>query len=960
MSNVFPRSARRGGLLAICIAGLVATTGYAAEDEIIVTGSRIVRPDIQSASPLATVDNEEIKLSGAINAEEFLNELPQAVPGTFSSTTNNGSDGSSSVQLRGLGEERTLVLVNGRRFIPKDQTGVADINAIPVALIERTEVITGGASAVYGSDALAGVVNFILKDDFEGVQFDGQFAQADEGDGDTLDMTVTFGGNFADDRGNITAYLGYTKRDPIFNGDRRWSRDALQSTYDDDDNVIPGVLVPGGSVNARPTNILLADPAFDLDGDGIVTVGPDGGLVDGTSIFNFQGVNYLQVPQERHLLGALGHLELNEHAEVYTRIGFSNNDVSTQLAPLAVFLQDTYFVNLDDNPFLSPAERAALVTEAAGFMDGDNTYVGIGRRLSELGGRITQYERTAWQGQLGLRGNITGNWDYDAFFQRSQTNLQETYLNDGIISRIQQALLVVDDGDGPECIDPSNGCVPLNVWSAADGSVTPEALDFIRARLSATNRTRETIYGISATGDLGDVRSPLAGSPIGVAVGYEYRDVTADYRPDQNLATGNSAGFGAQSPVEGEFYVHELFAEINLPLIEDRPGIHSLSAEAGYRFSNYSSAADTTNTYKFGMAYAPIERLKFRGMYQRAVRAPNIDELFSPSTESAESAGDPCAGNSATVPLAVQALCEGTGVPAGFYGGGGTVTAPPAGQIQGFIGGNPDLVEESSDTYTIGFVAQPLDNLTLAVDYYDIDIEDAIDAFGGSAAAALQNCYDPGINVGLDPDSPFCQVIKRNPANGALFGTGFGVDLLNQNLSSRTTSGVDFTTDWQVEPGFIPGDLRFNLTATWVDSFAFRADPTTPERECAGAWGLTCLFPIPEWRASLRTTWSLDQWQVSMRLRSTDSVNYDLVQFGGESDTAVTKIASQTYVDLSVIYDLNDSVQFQVGADNLLDNEPPLLDQDFAAPSNNGNGNTFPALYDSLGIWLYAGATVKF
>ena len=433
-----------------------------------------------------------------------------------------------------------------------------------------------------------------------------------------------------------------------------------------------------------------------------MSVGDPGGFIDVTNEYNYQGVNYLQIPQQRYLGGALGHFEINEHADAYTQVGFSSNDVNTKLAPLALFFQDTYFVNLPNNPFISAADSAALTGEAGGFTDADgNTYVGIGRRLAETGGRVTDYERQAWQVLVGLRGNINGPWNYDTFLETTQTDLAESYLNDASIDKIQQALLVVDNGNGPECVDPSDGCVPLNVWSSAPGALTPEALQFIGVGLQASNRTRQTVYGGSITGDLGTFRSPWADANIGLALGYEHRQVSSNYRPDYLLGTGQSAGFGASPPVKGQFDVDELFTEVNVPIVENVTGIYNLSAEAGYRWSNYSSAADTTNTWKAGLSYSPIQPLRFRGMYQRAVRAPDIDELYSPATESAESASDPCSGDAGGT-AAVQALCEATGVPTGFYAGGGNVPAPPAGQIQGFIGGNPNLVEETSDTWTFG------------------------------------------------------------------------------------------------------------------------------------------------------------------------------------------------------------------------------------------------------------------
>ncbi len=939
----------------LLVVGSGVGTGVHADDVILVTGSRIERPEVQAASPIQTISEQDIQFTGATNAAQFLNELPQTLPGTFTSTTNNGGDGSTSVDLRGLGDERTLVLVDGKRFIPKDETGVVDLNAIPVAMIERVEVVTGGASAVYGSDAMAGVVNVILKKDFEGIEFGGQYETTDEWDGDTTDFNITMGASTADGRGNITAWATYTRRDGILSADRDYARVALGSSDD------LGSLVPRGSPNAFPGSLAIDDdpdnPVLDFDGDGLVGFGPTGGVSDPATYYNYQAVNLLQVPQRRYTLGAIGRYEINPRAEAFTRIAYADNEVRQQLAPAATFF-DQYYVN-PDNPFV-PAGTLGIISDTAtafglGPDDDGNLPFFAGRRFLENGNRIEDTERSAFQIQVGLRGALTDNWDYETYVQRSQTDFKDNYRNDFNATRVQQALLAVDNGDGPECIDPSGGCAPLNIWWDDPTAITSEAISFIKMNMVATGRTQETVYGATASGDLGGYHLPWASSPIGLSVGYEYRETEARFDVDDNLATGNGPGFGLVPAVAGKFDVHELFVEANVPLVENRPGIYSLSLETGFRFSNYSTDVDTVETWKAGLAWAPVENIKFRGMFQRAVRAPNIEELFLPNRESAETVEeDPCAAGGAAVgDPTLTALCEATGVPVGLVG---VIPQPPAGQVNAIQGGNVNLKEETADTWTLGLVWQPTPDLTLTLDYYDIEIEDAIDVLGGSAQSLLDGCYVDTLAAGSD----FCQAVVRSP-QGFLFGAESQLFILNDNLAFLNTSGIDGQVTWFMEPGFMPGSLSFNLTGTYVIENEFKADEITPLQKCAGAYGATCGQPDPEFRFNLRTTWNWDDLQLSLRIRWLDSLQLDALENGEAAYSASRKIASQTYFDLSGAYNVSEHVEVSAGVSNLFDNDPPVVDSDtVSTPTTGGNANTFPATYDPLGRVMFVAARVRF
>ncbi len=359
MANQRLRRAVRRVLATSAAATTVVAGSVMAQDQeagvtetVVVTGTRLSRPDLESNSPLSTVSADEIRLQGSVNVEEVLLDLPQTVPGV-SSTTNNGGDGTTTVNLRGLGSQRTLVLVDGKRFIPSDQGGAADLNAVPVSLLERIDVVTGGASAVYGSDAMAGVVNLILKKNFQGIQFDTQYGQTGESDGDQIDVNILVGNNFADGAGNVTAYAGYTQRDEIFQGDREFSSFALT-----EDGANPGTLIQQGSPTTDVGGFGIGNPALDTDGDGVVGVDANGNLTDPLQYYNFAPVNYLQIPQERYIIGAMGNYEVNQYAEAFARVAYANNTSKTQIAASGTFY-DSFDVN-PDNPFVPAATLDAF------------------------------------------------------------------------------------------------------------------------------------------------------------------------------------------------------------------------------------------------------------------------------------------------------------------------------------------------------------------------------------------------------------------------------------------------------------------------------------------------------------------------------------------------------------------------------------------------------------------------
>ncbi len=942
------------------------------DDEIVVTGSRIKRPDLTSDSPVELIDAAEISITGTVNVESLLNELPQVLPG-FSKVSNNPGSGTATVDLRGLGVQRTLVLVDGKRFIssaPPDQSnaaGIVDLNNIPVQLIERVDVVTGGASAVYGSDAIAGVVNFILKKNFEGAQLDVTYDTTDQGDAETMDYSLTLGSNLADNKGNIAFNVSYTDRQPLFRGDRA----NLATEFDDDG---AGGLAASGSptnqngsitdpFNGRPTGI-----TYDAGGAPRTYIEPD-------DFYNFAPSNYVQLPQKRWSFTAMGSYQLFEDVEFYARASFANNQVPTQLAPTPI--ADSFTIDLINNPFVNAATRNIILDpandfDANGLNDYDDNQNGVvdagdsdgvvtstvRLRLPENSPRISNHENNVFQFVGGFRGDFSGfleGWDWDVSGQYGRSNNDATFSGDASKALFQQGLNAVASPGGPVCIDASNGCVAINFFGP--GAFTPAMYQFIALSGAATGVSQETIYTGSVAGDLGAFKSPFAENAIDVAIGAEYRQEKLTISPDQNFASGNILGFDPIAPVRGQFDVKEYFFEVRAPLIEDVPFIQSLVLDGGYRYSDYSTVGKV-DTYKIGGEYTPVDGLRFRGLFQRAVRAPNIFELFSPQTDTQEGGdSDPCS-NSNAVNLAasapLRALCVATGVPIGLVG---VLPDFSANQAPIKIGGNPNLGVETSDTYTIGAVIQPsfADGLSVTVDYYSIELVDAISGLFGSAQAVLDACYNPGASSAVA-----CAAITRRP-NGQVDLNG-GIDQRNANIAAVKTSGVDIGVNYGFDLGTLTGmglgTLDWSLTASWLESYTVQSNPQAAAIECVGTFGrATCaLTPVqPEWKFTNTLNYALsDAWTINGRWSHVGEVTDARVVDGAPANTVATPVIDgHDYFDVAASWSPTEWAQIRIGAQNITDEDYPLIGD------VDEQSNGFPSVYTPYGRQFFVALRLK-
>jgi outer membrane receptor protein involved in Fe transport len=1016
--------------------GAVATTGVSlpafAQDQqeaapstelgtVVVTGSRIPQPNLTSVSPITAVSNQEMKLEGVTRVEDLINNLPQAAA-DFGGNLSNGATGAATVNLRNLGSQRTLVLINNRRLMPGDptQNGAAspDLNQIPGALVERVEVLTGGASAVYGADAVGGVVNFIMNDHFEGVRLDGQYSlyshhnsnrvgdiveqrgfptpDSNVTDGYTRDFTFILGMNTGDGRGNATVYAGYRKLDALLQSERDFSACTLGYTGDLEDFACSGSGTSATGqfrpVNQLPTaNGSRANPCFDPNDPTAVCpraftvlAGNDFTPYSGTrDAYNFGPINYYQRPDERYTAGLFAHYDVNDKATVYTEFQFMDDKTVAQIAASGAFLGSgiglppfygNYVVNCD-NPLMSANQVAALCDSPGVNRNGANdVFFGLGRRNVEGGGRQDDLEHTSYRGVVGVRGAFADAWSYDAYGQYGTTVYAENYLNDFSYNRLSKALVAVTDtrpGSAtlgqPVCrvnvdADVTNddpNCVPYNIWSA--GGVTQAAIDYLQTPGFQEGRTTEVVLSGAITGDLGHygVKLPSASDGLGVAVGAEYRSEESILRTDQSFQTGDLLGQGAPTlNTEGSYDVRELFTELRLPLVQDKTGAQDLSVEAGYRYSDYSLGFNT-DTYKFGLAYAPVEDIRFRGSYQRAVRAPNIQELFLQERVQLDGNSDPCASDATHAPTATQAECLNSGVGAGF-GTYGAVDRNPAAQYNGLVGGNADLDPEKSDTTSFGFVFTPrfAPGLSWSVDYFDIKVEDLIGSVG--ADLILGNC--------LSGDQQYCSLVHRAPVTGTLWlsTTGYIEDPII-NTGSLQTKGIDTEINYALDMGGNAGRLSFQLIGTYNDEYKVEPLTGAPKYDCVGLYGLVCGTPIPEWRSKFRATWSTP-WNLDLSLswRYIDKVTLDsfdsdpqLNNAGGGQIPIDSKIDAQNYFDLAASYTFAGSITARIGINNITDEDPPLVGQS-SCPSVYCNGNTFPQVYDTLGRYAFFSVTADF
>ena len=952
-----------------------------ASDEIVVTGSLIANPNISSTSPVAVIGQDEVELRQVGNAEQIVRDLPGAVA-SVGQNVNNGNGGASYVNLRGLGSNRNIVLLDGARIVPSGVGGSVDLNNIPLALIERTDALTGGASTTYGADAVSGVLNFITRKDFAGMELQLSEGLTERGDGNTFRADLTLGANFDDGRGNAVLSVGYQEADPVYQGDRDIALWGISSSTGK---------AAGNSYTSVPTVIAL-DDYRQIGSNGLLG---DAGVVTG---FNFNPYNIFVTPYKRFNMFSAANYEVSDRLEVYARGMYSKNTVSTIIAPSGIFGEE--LTVSASNPFVSAGLRDQLCALSdpviVGAACNNSTSLllpAVYRRSVELGPRVSEYVTSMFDYRVGAKYAITDAISLDVYGAYGESERTETKTGYVAKSRVVQALAATST---TACTNTANGCVPLNLFGPA-GSITPAMAAFIGGVTSSVAQfaTQAQVHAV-ISGDIG-VTAPWASSPIAFAVGAEHRDYTAEIRPD-NLAQvpGELGGAGgATLPVLGAYTVDEGFGELIAPIVSDRALFQELTLEAGVRYSKYkvdaaNSPSFNATTYKVGANWTPTDGIKFRGNYQRAVRAPNIGELFAPvSTGLTNLAADPCAGTAPVGNANLTAVCRAQGAPAAKIG---TIINPVAGQANSTGGGNPNLTPEKANTYTFGVVLQPTDlvpGLTVTVDYYNIKITDAVSTpTPGDAIAACFGTNAANVSAAA-ATSAACVAIRRNPATGGLSGspaTTPGLFLASSNLGKINTSGIDIALNYKRDLGF--ADLSLNFSGNWTNKNVFQATPTSFARDCVGYFSANCGSINPDYSWTQRTTLTFnDSIDLSLLWRHLSAMKYEgqaadylargfkasnhnlfngVVTNSGPARSALAgqtvnmnKISASDYFDLATRVQLTDNVTLSLTVTNLMDKKPPLVGSTAGSTSYN-SGNTFPSTYDAVGRRYAASATLKF
>ncbi|MBR9826937.1 MAG: TonB-dependent receptor [Alphaproteobacteria bacterium] len=956
----------------------VAQDTQADQETITVTGSRIQRPDMVAPSPVTSVDETILEINNTINIEDSLNDLPQLVP-ALDQSSNNPGNGTATLSLRGLGAARTLILVDGRRMVGEGTGSTVNVNSIPTALIERIDIVTGGASAVYGSDAVAGVVNFIIKDDFEGVEWDVSNRWTEQGGGEQFTTSVTIGGNFDGGRGNAVLSMSYNNRSSLFQGDRDFS------AFTAIDNG-SGTFGTTGSINIPQTAVFApnfssfdrtAAPGYDanfaarcapatsdncwsfgifVDDNGDVqpfrTSGPN------NDRYNYAPTNYLQLPQDRYNIAAFANYEINSRVEAYGRAIYTNTIVDSQLAPTPGGTQFLFTID-ENNPFVfgptGNAELAALFNANAAINvgdidgDGDNEYqFTTGRRYQEISTRNDLRDTNTYVIGGGLRGNLNDNWSYDVYAQYGTSRFHRTQTGNVSISAVQA---VVEEGR-------------WNIFGG-ENSLTPELADEISRTGMITAENRQTSVVATTSGELTQFQSPMASAPLAVVLGAEYREEYVRRIPDSVLGP-DVMGFNQSTFIEGSYDVYEVFGEAQMPLIEGAEFAEYVGINAGYRYSDYSSVG-TVESYFFGGEWVPVDSVRLRAQFQRAVRAPSIGNLFQSDSNGFPGVQDPCSdgGNGAfnlldtTQQAAVTQNCINLeGIAAAEMNPG---VPQLNSQVEAVFRGATNLEAEEADTLTLGVQWSPsfIDGLTLTLDYFDIEIANAL---GGATAQQIVN------DCAINGNAAACALTERS-GNGALslFGERAGVDtngngtidaLTTENQTGLFVEGFDYGFSYDINPDWNFGSFRLAMNGTRLETNSFQPTPSLGVIECKGFYGADCGEPTPENKFLATGSWFYGPLTTTVRWSHIGEMTDVQTQFYGgyAAGLDVTSIDSFDYFDLNMNYQLTDNWMVYGGIRNVFEQEPPLLGD---GPQSE-QANTWPATYDPYGRQFFFGLTARY
>ncbi|HWK74889.1 MAG TPA: TonB-dependent receptor [Povalibacter sp.] len=913
--------------------------------EVVVTGSRIRRVDTETASPVFVIDTSAITSSGVQTLGDLIQRTP-AIAGaaTNPQVNNGGGTGESNVELRGLGAQRTLVLLNGRRIgiLGNTTTSAVDINMIPINLIERVEVLKEGAGAVYGSDAIAGVVNFITKKNWDGAEASVEYGQTGKSDGERQTASLSFGST--GDKLSVLVGGNYNKQEGVSAADRDFSRYALY--------LYGGVVSQGGSSRTPTGRIELPDNLvgtgagqFDCSAVTHIPGANSGTFGDyrcytNADAYNYQPFNLLITPQERASLFTLANYKINDSLEAYTEVIYNQTRSGFEIAPLP-------FDAVSDDTIISADNAFNPFGTDFGGVDGlnpnlRNRFVSLGNRRSEVHTKSTLFN-------AGLRGDLpmTQTWQWDA--NVSIGNMSQDQNIDGYLLKPQLAqALGPTDASGENCLTQPGGaviagCTPIDIFNVQD----PVQVERLRA-LSTNYRTdykyRSQAYSLNLNGELFD----LPAGAVSAAFGAEYRYQQGVFESDvltrgtpplflscllaQETCTGNSSA---------DYNVKELYAEFFVPLLKDLPGVRALNLTAGVRYSDYSrdTIGDSTNA-QFKVEYRPINDVLLRASYAEVFRAPTIVDLSQAPTQNAPTFADPCAALT-SADLAANPnyalACQGVTPDTNFQ--------QPLSQITGLFIGNANLKPETGDVMTFGAVydVSQVPGLSFTVDYWKYKIEDIITNLDVNFAA--DQCVATGA-------PQFCGLMYRY-TSGPNAGQFQVFQQPTVNLGELKTDGIDFGVKYALRSTPI-GNFNISLDMTKINSYESIAAPGAAPQEIAGTFDRQ-FGNYAKWRGLLGIGWSLDDFDGLLSLRYTHSLKLPNADGANPDPNPTINIPSVTYVDLTVGYTLPTDTRLQVGVTNLTDKDPPIFYQ-----NNVLNANTDVSTYDTLGRRWFVGVTQKF
>lgn len=983
--DVFLRTAIAAAAASIVASGVVwaqdeapaAASEPTKLDTIEVTGSRIRSFTADSPSPIQVLTAQDIERSGVTNIQELLVKIPMMGTPALSRTNSNfltASAGVATIDLRDLGTDRTLVLVNGRRFVSGlPGSAAVDLNTIPTDFIDRVEIYTGGASAIYGSDAMAGVVNIILKRNFQGLLLDMQKGQSAEGDDKKDKISLTTGVSSADGRSNLMGHFAYSKQGVVRAKDRSGNEiDNLPRAFLTGD---PGdmfeFVTPFLSSFAPQGRIFFegGSRTFDRNGN-IIPVDTNGTNTGNPTGFNRQDFRTLAVPTERYLFATSGELAFSDNHSAFFEGTYAQTQTRTQLEPFPMDSAD-FFTGLYPgginggrgpaefnvngqilaNPLI-PADLLALMTDSDG--DGLRDY-SFSRRLSEVGNRGNAADRDTFRVLTGIKGAVLDSWNYEVFAAYGST--KEAQVSGGQVNVLNfrnamEAIPDVDDVDGDGdtgeaiCRDPfarAQGCVPADIFGF--NTLTPEMLGYISAPSFLATFTEQQLVGGTLTGDL----FQLPAGPLGVAIGGEYRDEFSRSEFDALQQAGLNAG-NKIPPTQGGFHVTEAFVEVRAPIVKDLPGAQMVALSGALRVGDYSTVGNVLS-YTAALDWSPVQDLRVRATTARSTRAPNISELFQPPTQDFPQVNDPCEGVTLADTGTLAERCRAApGVLENMNANGGEFTLNQA-DIQGTSGfdrGNPGLDEEVGDSWTAGVVWQPtgidfLRNASFEIDFYRIEIEDAI--LAPSEQIILDQCYTG--------DTSFCQFVTRRPtalgANSA--GSLLLVDQEFANSGGLVAKGYDLTINWSGQVG--PGQLVSRLIYARLFDAYERPLPFADKDRYAGEVGSA------KDKASLQLGYGWGPWALQTLTTYIGKSALDdqfLASFG--ADPGSITVSEKIYFDLQASYTWQ-TATFYVGADNLFDTSAPRFDTNALISGATTGAGTAADVYDAIGPRYYAGVRLS-